>query len=114
MQIHLSPRHLRLSAALHQHVAGMIGELEDLAEIIAAHVVLVHDDTIDPEERFCAKVHLAISGRDIFADESANDMHVAIDRVGSKLARQLRKRKTSLVDKRRRIVQRASERARRG
>lgn len=92
----------------------MIGELEDLAEIIAAHVVLVHDDTIDPEERFCAKVHLAISGRDIFADESANDLHVAIDRVGSKLARQLRKRKTSLVDKRRRKVQRASERARRG
>jgi putative sigma-54 modulation protein len=113
MQIHLSPRHLRLSAALHQHCAAVIAELEELADIIAAHVVLVHDDTIDPEERFCAKVHLAISGSDVFAEECASDMHVAIDRVGSKLARQLRKRKTSLVDKRRRKVQRAA-RARRG
>jgi putative sigma-54 modulation protein len=112
MQIHLSPRHLRLSAALHQHVAAMAGELEELSEIIAAHVVLIHDDAIDPDERFCVKVHLAISGRDLFAEESANDMHVAIDRVGSKLARQLRKRKTSLVDKRRRKVQRAHKRVR--
>ena len=112
MQIHLSPRHLRLSAALHQHVAGVIGELEELAEIIAAHVVLIHDDAIDPEERFCTKVHLAIAGQDVYAEESANDLHVAIDRVGSKLARQLRKRKTSLVDKRRRKVQRANKQVR--
>ena len=113
MQIHLSPRHFRLTAAVHQHVVGMVAELEELAEIIAAHVVLVSNDAADPDDRFRAKAHLALAGPDIFAEESANDMHVAIDRLSAKLARQLRKRKTVLVDKKRSTAQRATERKRR-
>ena len=113
MQIHLSPRHLRLTAAIHQYAAGKVEELEALgAEIIAAHVVLVHTDAATADARYKAKVHLALAGPDIFAEQKSADLYLAIDAVMDKLARQLRKRKTRLTDKRRQLSARSSERRR--
>jgi len=113
MQIHLSPRHLQLTAGLHEAVAAQIGQLEELgSEILAAHVVLLANDTVKPKNRFTVKVHLAVSGPDIFAEDSESDLYAAIDLVAGKLARQLRKRKTALNDKRRSLSQRAAEKAR--
>jgi putative sigma-54 modulation protein len=115
MQIHLSPRHLRLTAAIHQHVAEKISHLEELAgEIVAAHVVLIHDKVANPEDRYTVKVHLAVPGPDIHADESAEALYAAIDLVVDKLARQLRKRKTRRTDKRRSTAQKAERRRRTG
>lgn len=100
MQIHLSPRHLRLTAAIHRHTADKIEHLEELAgEIVAAHVVLIHDEAAKPADRFTVKVHIAVPGPDIYAEESAEDLYAALDLVVNKLARQLRKRKTRLKDK---------------
>jgi putative sigma-54 modulation protein len=102
MQIHLSPRHLRLTAAIHSHCAEKIEHLESLAgEIVAAHIVLIHDDAAKPKDRITVKVHLAVPGPDIHAEVSAEELYAAIDLVVDKLARQLRKRKTRLGDKRR-------------
>ncbi len=111
MQIHLSPRHIRLSAAIHAHVASVIGQVEDLAEIFAAHVVLEHDDAAKPADRNSAKIHLALQGRDAFATATAETIHAALDLVGAKLARQLRKKKTAAIDKPRRKAQRAGKSA---
>ncbi len=111
MQIHVSPRHLRLTAAIHQYAAGKVEELEQLgSEIIAAHIVLVHTDTATANSRYKAKVHLAIAGPDIFAEQKSSDLYLAIDAVMDKLARQLRKRKTRLTDKRRQVAARSNER----
>ena len=102
MQIHLSPRHLRLTAAIHRHCVDKIEQLEELAgEIVAAHIVLIHDETAKPADRHSVKVHLAVPGPDIHAEESSEDLYAALDLVVDKLARQLRKRKTRLTDKRR-------------
>lgn len=114
MQIHVSPRHLRLTAPIHQHVANMLAQLEDLSEIIAAHVVLVHDDASKPQDRFAAKVHLALVGADAVAECRAETLHAAIDLVTAKLAQQLRKRKTNVIDKTRSRAQRAVQRKRQG
>ena len=92
----------------------MVAQLEDLAEIIAAHVVLTHDETADPNDRFSAKVHLALDGKDVVAEKKAETIHIALDLVAGTLARQLRKRKTSLIDKRRRKLQRKNKRERGG
>ena len=78
--------------------------------IIAAHLVLIHDEAAKPQDRFSVKAHVAVPGPDVHAEESAETLHAAIDLVGDKLARQLRKRKTKLTDKRRSTVQRARER----
>jgi putative sigma-54 modulation protein len=113
MQIHLSPRNLRLTAAIHQFAAEKIEHLEELCpEIIAAHIVLLHDDTAQPASRHHVKVHLAIAGPDIHAEEHDADLYAALDKVTDKLARQLRKRKTRLKDKPRSTAQRKAERAR--
>jgi putative sigma-54 modulation protein len=115
MQIHLSPRHLTLTAAIHGFVAEKIMRLEDIAnQILAAHVVLLQDESAPPARRFCVKVHLALPGPDVHASDTEADLYAAIDKVSSKLARQLRKRKTRLTDKRRSAAQTASERRRSG
>jgi len=102
MQIHLSPRHLRLTSAIHRHCAEKIEHLEDLAgEIHAAHIVLIHNEAAKPADRHTVKVHIAVPGPDIFAEDSAEELYAALDTVIDKLARQLRKRKTRLTDKRR-------------
>ena len=71
MQLHLSPRNLRLTAAIHQHAAEKILHLEAIADdIIAAHVVLVDDASVNPKKQFTVKAHLAVPGPDVYAEES--------------------------------------------
>ena len=113
MQLHLSPRHVRLTAAIHRHVAEKIEHLEELSDqIVAAHIVLIHDETAKPADAFTVKIHLAIPGPDITADASAAELYAALDVVLDKIARQLRKRKTKLTDKRRSKLQREREQQR--
>jgi len=111
MQIHLSPRHLKLTAAIHGYVAGKVEHLEELtSEIMAAHVVLFHDERKDPKKTYTVKMHIALPGPDIHAEDSESDLYVAIDKVLDKVAQQLRKRKTRLKDKTKHTLQRAAER----
>jgi putative sigma-54 modulation protein len=113
MQIHLSPRHLQLTASIHQAVATHIGHLEAFAaDIVAAHVVLMADLSAKAGKRHTVKVHLAVPGPDIHAEHSEDDLYIALERVTDKLSAQLRKRKTALSDKRRRTTQRAVEQQR--
>ena len=114
MQLHLSPRNLKLTAAIHSYAAEKIQSIEGLAEIIAAHVVLVSDHTAKPKDHFSVKVHLAVAGPDIHAEDKDADLYAALDKVVAKLSRQLRKRKTVLVDKRRQTAQRKVEKTKRG
>jgi putative sigma-54 modulation protein len=113
MQIHLTPRHLQLTASIHQAVANHLGHLETLAsDIMAAHVVLVADLAAKPGRRHIVKVHLAVPGPDLFAEHANDDLYVALQFVTDKMAGQLKKRKTALSDKRRRTTQRAVEQQR--
>ncbi len=114
MQLHLSPRNLRLTAAIHQYAAEKILHLEDLSdEIIAAHVVLINDEAARAQKKFTVKAHLAVPGPDIHAEESGEDLYAALDKVAARLARQMRKRHTALIDKRRQVKQRSKEAAKR-
>lgn len=114
MQIHLSPRHLSLTASIHRHVADKLEHLETIADdVIAAHVVLVHDESKNTK-KFQVKVHLAVPGPDIHATDAGPDLHVAIDKTADKLARQLRKRKTKLNGAKKHRAQLAAEGRKRG
>lgn len=112
MHIHISPRNLKLTAAIHAYVAEKVSHLEHISnEVIAAHVVIWHDDTRSPSKAFCVKVHLAVPGPDLHAEEHNADMYAAIDKVAEKLARQLRKRKTRIKDQVKQKTQKAREQA---
>ncbi|MEY4485096.1 MAG: ribosome-associated translation inhibitor RaiA [Verrucomicrobiota bacterium] len=112
MQLHISPRNLRLTAAIHLYTAEKISAVENLGDIIAAHVVLVNDEFAKASERFRVKAHLAVAGPDIHSDVASADLYAALDKTSSTLGRLLRKRKTALVDKSRQTKQRAVERKR--
>ncbi|MEA3208975.1 MAG: putative sigma-54 modulation protein [Chthoniobacter sp.] len=114
VQIHLSPRHLQLTAAIHQHAAEKVLHLEEFADdIVAAHVVLMHDENAKPADRYTVKLHLAVPGPDLHAEESHSDLYAALDLVTAKLAGQLRKRKAKFGERRHK-VQKAEEKRRRG
>ena len=111
MQIHLSPRHLTLTAAIHGYVAEKVEHLEELThEILAAHVVLFHDERKNPKKSFTVKIHVAVPGPDIHAEDSEPDLYAAIDKVLDKVAQQLRKRKTKLKDHTKHKLRLAAER----
>ncbi len=114
MHIHLSPRHLILTGAINNFVVEKISSLEHISEqIIAAHVVLIHDEAQDPSTEHRVKVHLAVPGKDIHAECADLDLYAAVDGVTHKLARQLRKRKTRLQDKKKSDLQKKVERKKR-
>jgi putative sigma-54 modulation protein len=114
MQIHISPRHLRLTGAIHAYVAEKISCLEHLTgEIMGAHVVLWHDETRSPAKCFRVKVHLAVPGPDIHGEDSESDLYAAIDKVSDKLARQLRKRKTRLKSHKLHVQRKSREKVKR-
>jgi putative sigma-54 modulation protein len=114
MHIHLSPRHLVLTGAINSYVVNKLAHLDHEADhIIAAHVVLMHDES-KKKSNYVVKIHLAVPGPDIHAEDREADLYAAIDLVMDKLARQLRKRKTRLVTGKKHKVQKATERRKRG
>lgn len=102
MQIHISPRHVKLSPAIHAFVAQKIDSLEHFGiDLIGAHVALWHDDTKAEKHAFVVKVHLAMRGPDLHAEDHGHTLYRAIDVVTERLAEQLRHRKSKLVKGRR-------------
>ena len=101
MQIHISPRDVKLTGALHAYVAEKIGHLEHFMDhIIGAHIAIVHDQSKTNKHAFAVKVHLAVPGPDLHAEDHGHDLYQAIDLVTLKLEAQLRKRKGALTKKR--------------
>jgi putative sigma-54 modulation protein len=109
MQIHLDPRNFRFTTPIRQYVSQKMESLGDLADILAAHVVLSHNPSENPEKQYTIKAHLAVPGPDIHAKQTGQDIYSTLNKVSSQLARQLRKRHTALIDKRRQKVQRTVE-----
>jgi putative sigma-54 modulation protein len=114
MHIHLSPRHLTLTGAINSYVVDKVAHLDHQTDhIVAAHVVLMHDES-KKKSNYVVKVHLAMPGPDIHAEDREDDLYAAVDLVVSKLARQLRKRKTRLVLAKKHKAGLAKERVKRG
>jgi putative sigma-54 modulation protein len=98
MQIHISPRDIKLTSAIHRYVAQRIESLEHFGlGLFGAHVALWHDDQRAVKHAFVVKVHLALKGPDIHAEDHGHELYHAIDVVTDRLAEQLRHRKSKLV-----------------
>jgi putative sigma-54 modulation protein len=98
MQIHISPRDVKLTPSIHSHVAQKIESLEHFGlNLIGAHVALWHDSTKASKHAFVVKIHLALRGPDLHAEDHGHDLYQAIEIVTERLAEQLRHRKSKLV-----------------
>jgi putative sigma-54 modulation protein len=102
MQIHISPRNVKLTAALHAYVAEKLGKLEHYAEgIIGAHVAIVHDQSRANKHAFVVKIHLAVPGPDLHGEDKGHDLYHAIDLATEKLLAQLTRGKAKVAKARR-------------
>ncbi len=113
MHIHLTPRNIVLTAAIHSFVAEKVEHLEGHGEqIMGAHIVIFHDQ--NKKKPYHVKVHLALPGPDIHAEDAEGDLYAAIDKVVDKLSRQLAKRKTRQKDHVKHVTRLAREGTKRG
>ena len=115
MQIHISPRHVQLTAAIHAHVAEKVAHLEEFSDsILAAHVVLLFDEHKSKKKDYQVKIHLALPGPDLHAEDAEDYLYSAIDLAVHKLVQQLRKRKTKTKEAKKHKVRVAREIERHG
>ena len=115
MHIHLSPRHMPLTEAIHQAVATHLWSARGArgGNHRGARGAGAFRGGGARGDRSPIRVHLAIAGPDIFATASGErSLYIAMELVTGKLARQLRERKTARKDKGRTVTQRALEQER--
>lgn len=92
MQINLTGHHIEVTDSLRDYVNEKLARLErHFDKVSNTHVILTVENVRHKAE---ATVHM--SGHDIFAESTEDDMYVAIDRLAEKLDRQVKKHKEKL------------------
>lgn len=92
MQITISGHHLDVTDSLKNYVTTKLERLDNHHDrITSTHVILSVDKLIQKAE---ATLH--VSGKDIFADSTHEDLYAAIDSLADKLDRQLIKHKEKM------------------
>ncbi|WP_174583554.1 ribosome hibernation-promoting factor, HPF/YfiA family [Candidatus Methylacidithermus pantelleriae] len=110
MQIHVSQQNVRLTSALHAYIAKKLQKLErHMPEVIGAHVAIIHDPLQTNKRAYAVKVHLAVPGRDLHAEEHGHDLYETIDLLMETLEKQALKRKTELTKRNRRVARQAKD-----
>jgi len=95
MQLSISGHHVDVTEALKNYVSEKFEKLErHFDHITNVHVVLSVEKVIQKAE---ATAH--VSGAELFADATSDDMYAAIDALTDKLDRQLLKHKEKLVNR---------------
>ena len=98
MQLSITGHHLDITDSLRHYVTDKIEKLEKHYDNITnVHVVLSVDKL---RQRAEATMHL--SGAELFADADCEDLYAAIDKLSSKLDRQIIKHKEKQTDHRHR------------
>ena len=92
MQINISGHHLEVTESLNEYVTSKLERLNNHHDRITnIHVILSVDKLVQKAE---ATLH--VSGKDLFADATSDDLYAAIDSLADKLDRQLIKYKEKM------------------
>jgi putative sigma-54 modulation protein len=92
MQINISGRHVEVTDSMKEYVTSKLERLTHHHDrITSTHVILSVDKLVQKAE---ATIH--VSGKDVHADASHDDMYAAIDLLTDKLDRQLIKHKEKM------------------
>jgi len=92
MKFILSTHNVTLTKAIEDRVLKHIEKIEHLnSKVIEARVTLDKDTEKTPSEQFGCSIRLGVKGPDLFAEDRAEDLYVAIDRVAKKIEQQIRK-----------------------
>ncbi len=94
MQINLTGHHLEVTPPLRDYVTNKMERLERHFD----HVTDIHVILSVEKLRHRAEATLRLSGGNVFADATQEDMYAAIDSLVDKLDRQVKKHKEKMTD----------------
>ncbi len=94
MQINVTGHHVDMTPALNDYVKAKLGRLERRFDnVTSVKVVLTVEKLLHK-----AEATIRVSGGELYADAAHADMYAAIDALGDKLDRQIRRHKEKLTD----------------
>jgi len=94
MQINLTGHHLDITPAIREYVTEKMERLErHFDNVTNTHVILSVEKLRQKAE---ARVH--VSGGELFADATDENLYAAIDAMSDKLDRQIRRHKEKITD----------------
>ena len=111
VDIKVSGRKVTVTDAMREHVEDKVGDALKVFDIqpMSADVVLrVDKNPSNPDRRTC-EVTVYVRDRVVRVTSSAEDLDAAIDEAGDKVARQIRKYKTKVLDRRTRAPRPVTE-----
>jgi putative sigma-54 modulation protein len=94
MQINLTGHHVELTTPLRDYVNSKLERLERHFD----HVTNIHVILSVEKLRHKAEATMHVSGGNLFADATEEDMYAAIDALTDKLDRQVKKHKEKITD----------------
>ncbi|NDY91977.1 ribosome hibernation-promoting factor, HPF/YfiA family [Ideonella livida] len=99
MNLTISGHHLEVTPALREHVRNKLERVtRHFDQVVDVNVLLTVEKLKEKERRQKAEVTLHMKGKDIFVEQSHEDLYAAIDQLMDKLDRQVVRHKDRLQD----------------
>jgi putative sigma-54 modulation protein len=99
MNLTISGHHLEVTPALREYVLTKLDRVtRHFDQVVDVNVLLSIEKLREKERRQKAEVTLHVKGRDIFVEQSHEDLYAAIDQLMDKLDRQVCRHKDRLQD----------------
>jgi len=99
MNLTISGHHLDVSPALREYVRTKLDRVtRHFDQVVDINVLLSVEPLKEKDRRQHAEVTLHVKGRDIFVEQSHEDLYAAIDQLMDKLDRQVCRHKDKLQD----------------
>jgi len=99
MNLTISGHHLEVTPALRGYVTTKLERVtRHFDQLVDVNVLLTVEKKKEKERRQKAEITLHVKGRDIFAEQSHEDLYAAIDQLMDKLDRQVCRHKGKLQD----------------
>jgi putative sigma-54 modulation protein len=99
MNLTISGHHLEVSSALREYVVNKLERItRHFDQVVDINVLLSIEKNKEKDRRQKAEVTLRVKGKDIFVEQSHEDLYAAIDQLMDKLDRQVVRYKTKVQD----------------
>ncbi len=99
MNLTISGHHLEVTPALREYVLTKLDRVtRHFDQVVDITVLLTVENLKEKERRQKAEVTLHVKGRDIFVEQSHEDMYAAIDQLMDKVDRQVMRHKDRVQD----------------
>ena len=99
MNLTISGHHLDVTPPLREYVLNKLDRVtRHFDQVVDVNVILSVEKKKEKEQRQKAEVTLHVKGRDIFVEQSHEDLYAAIDQLMDKLDRQVMRHKDKVQD----------------